>query len=405
MTGLVRLIPAALAASLLAAAADARADVRLEGDWSPPPPTVSLSLQDTPRSEAVRALASAAKWNLLLTAGPEDKVTLELSDAPADEVLRALLAEGAWVAERRGSIITIRPDAPAAPSAAPSAAPAGPAVKPRDVNVLANSLRIGRDDTVRNVTVMGGSVEIEGRVTGNLTVYGGSARLYGSGRIEGNAHLTGGSMRIDEGGSIDGDLEVLGGSIEGADKAKIGGNVTLDPGEGEGKASFATRAGHKISAGVRLAAFLFILGVLFITLGGQRAEQVRVAIAEKPMRSVALGLVGVLGTLGALALCALTLIGIPVAVVGAVAALALAFGGTTSGLAVLGATIAGHKSKNVYVHLAVGCAVFVALGVIPGLGPLAQIATVLAGIGGVVSTRALGLWRPRAKPPAVHPYR
>jgi hypothetical protein len=327
-------------------------------------------------------------------------------DAPADEVLRALLAEGAWVAERRGSIITVRPDASAAPSTAPSAAPAGPAVKPRDVNVLANSLRIGRGrHRPQRHRPWAGASRSRGRVTGNLTVYGGSAHLYGSGRIEGNAHLTGGSMKIDEGGSIDGDLEVLGGSIDGADKAKIGGNVTLDPGEGEGKASFATRAGHKISAGVRLAAFLFILGVLFITLGGQRAEQVRVAIAEKPMRSVALGLVGVLGTLGALALCALTLIGIPVAVVGAVAALALAFGGTTSGLAVLGATIAGHKSKNVYVHLAVGCAVFVALGVIPGIGPLAQIATVLAGIGGVVSTRALGLWRPRAKPPAVHPYR
>ena len=143
---------------------------------------------------------------------------------------------------------------------------------------------------------------------------------------------------------------------------------------------------------------------MFIALGGTRAEDVRVAIADKPMKSVALGIVGIAATFGALLLCAITIVGIPVALVGLLGAIALGFAGTTSGLTVLGAMVSGHKSSNVYVHLAVGCAVFAAVGFVPWLGGFAQFLIVLAGLGGIVATRALGLLK-RKKPIMAHPYR
>jgi hypothetical protein len=419
------IIASALALTF-AASSDAQADVTFGGTWPDAHPKVSISVTDVTRTEALRALAAQAGWNLVLREMPGDRVTLELKDASAGEVLQALLADGKWVADRQGSIVTIRAAgstssdsasseaAVAAPSSPPSPPDPPPPPEPplakasgkeRDVRIFANSVRIGKDDVVRNVTIMGGNIDIEGRVTGDLNVYGGNAHLHGTGQIEGDARVTGGSVEIDKDGTIVGDLEVLGGEITGTEHAKIGGDVKIDPEEAAAaNASFISRAGHEISEALRFAAFLFILGVMFIALGGERAEKVRVAIADKPMKSVALGIVGIAGTLGALVLCAITIIGIPVAFVGFLAAIALGFAGVTSALSVLGATVAGHKSANVYVHLAVGCAVFAVVGFIPWLGGFAQFLIVLAGLGGIVTTRALGFWK-RKKTLEPHPYR
>lgn len=417
------------------AALDARADVRFEGDsWASEQPKVSVSLTNVTRAEALRKLADEAGWSLVMLAPADDKVELHIKSAPADQVLRALLSDGgagSWVAKREGTILTLSRGGPATldldpllglPRPAANVPPAVPAVPPvpsapepaakavekpakqRDIEVMGNSRRIGKDEVVHDVTVMGGTVEIEGRLTGNLQVIGGDAHLLGSARIEGNASVTGGRMRIDDGAEIEGDLSVVGGVIEGSENAKVGGSIKLDPSEGENRASFVTRAGHAVSAGVRTAAFLFVLGAIFISLGGVRAESLRSSIADKPMRSVALGVVGLLGTLAALVLCAVTIIGIPIAALGLVAAIVLAFAGTTSALTVLGAMVFGHKNKNIYVHLAIGCALFMLLGLVPVAGGLFQVAVVMAGIGGVVATRAFGLFQ-RKGAPGAHPYR
>jgi hypothetical protein len=108
------------------------------------------------------------------------------------------------------------------------------------------------------------------------------------------------------------------------------------------------------------------------------------------MKSLALGIVGALGAVVIFVGLCLTMIGIPVAVVAGFLAVVLVFAGTTSALTVAGAAASGHKSKNVYVHLAVGCAMFFAAGLVPWVGHLAQLAVVLAGIGAVVATRAAG---------------
>lgn len=385
----------AVIASLLWTGA-AGATVRLDGDWPTDDKTVSLELSGVQRSEALRELAREAGWSLVMRETPDDRVDLVLKDQPATKVLDALLDDGEWVAKRTGDLVTVTRaggggaalDVPSIP-AIPDAPSDG--VKERDVEVFGNNLKIGKGEVVRDVTIMGGDVDIEGRVTGDLAVIGGTARLLKGAHVQGDAAVTGGLIKIEEGARIDGDLGVVGGSIEGAQNAKVGGSVKLDPAETGSKATFATRAVHTFSEAMRTAAFFFVVGALAIALGGTRAEMLRAEIAARPMRSAAVGLVGILGICLAIAVAAITVIGIPVAVVGALAFVVAIFAGLTSALTVLGAAVSQHKTPNAYVHLAIGCAIYLFAGLIPVVGGLFQAGIVFAGIGSVVATRAGGL--------------
>jgi hypothetical protein len=404
----------ALLCPLLALPGVASADVKLDGEWPAESPKVSLDATKISRSEALKQLAW---WSVVVMGAGDELVDVHIKDQPADKVLAVLLADGSWVAKNDGGIVSITaapqgavdqasPPAPPVPEA-PPAPTAIKTVKKRNVKVFGDSARIGKDEVVHDVTVMGGSVLIEGRVTGKLAVFGGHAELASSARIDGDVALTGGDIKFEEGAEIGGDLAVMGGSVEGANSVKVGGSTELDPSDGEQQASFFVRAGHSISSGMRTAAFLFIVGALFVALGGVRAESVRTAIAASPMRSIALGLVGLVGSFVALCLIALTIIGIPFATIDGIAAVALAFAGTASAAVVLGAMVAGHKSQNVYVHLAAGCALFMVAGFLPWIGGWVQAAIVFAGIGGMVATRAMGFLERKTKPsfPNPLPYR
>lgn len=390
-----RLIGSATLLATLALSGDARAEVTLEGDWPGEGEAVSLELSGVSRTEALRELAAEAGWSLVLRDGFDDRVDLTVKGQPAKKVLDALLDDGSWVAKRSGTMVTISRSngSPSAEGAPPAEAEDGtaPPEKQRDVEVWGKNLRIGKDEVVHDVTVMGGTVEIEGRVTGDLAVVGGQANLLKGAHVEGDASATGGLIRIEDGARIDGDLGVVGGSIEGAENAKVGGSVKLDPAEGESRASWGERAVHKISEAIRTASFFFVIGALTIALGGVRAESVRAEVAARPMRSAAMGLVGILGAALLLVVAALTIIGIPVAFVGALGLVVALFAGITSALTVLGAAVARHKTENPYIHLAAGCVLFLLAGLLPVVGGLLQLGVVLAGIGAIVTTRAGGL--------------
>lgn len=377
------------------------ADVTLQGDWEAPK-SVSLELTGVTRGEALRALAKEAGLSVVAPDFGADRLDLHIEDQPVDKVLGVLLSDGSWVAKREGSLVTIERASVKSPAEqSPESRPKPK--KDRDVEVLGDRMRIGKDEVVHNVTVLGGSVIIEGRITGDLAVMGGAAEVLETGLVEGNVSVTGGRIALSPGAQIEGDLSVLGGGVDGLEGARVDGSVKLDPSQGQDKASFATRAGHRLSESLRNGAMLFIIGAIFVALSGERAELLRSSIAAKPMRSIALGVVGFFGALLALGLIAVTIIGIPIAAILGLAAIVLVFAATTSTLTVLGASIYGHRSTNVYVQLAVGTAAFMIVGLIPKLGGLAQAACVLAGIGGLVTTRCIGLVPKRFR--EGHPFR
>ena len=118
-------------------------------------------------------------------------------------------------------------------------------------------------------------------------------------------------------------------------------------------------------------------------------------IAARPMRSLALGVVGsVVGAAAFLVLC-VTVIGIPFALIGAASVMVIATIGVCAALTVVGAAVARHKTTNPYAHLAVGCGLLLVGGAIPYVGTMAVLAVGLAGIGSLVATRGAGLIKSR----------
>jgi hypothetical protein len=131
-------------------------------------------------------------------------------------------------------------------------------------------------------------------------------------------------------------------------------------------------------------------------------ETLRIEAAAHPMKSFALGIVGSLGALLALAALCITIVGIPFAALAALLGIFCVYGSIAAVLTTAGAAVAGHKSKNPYVHLLVGCVGFLLVGVIPVVGGLVTLAVVMVAIGTLVSTRLAGaVPRRGAKPELV----
>lgn len=416
---------AALTLAIGLATSTADAAVTREGAWPSEDPKVSLSLGRTSRSDALRELAEEADWSLAFEEIHEldAKVVIELKDVPASTALDAILGSGAWTAKREGSLVSISlrsegsrgtsptPPTPPSPPDPPSLAVAARKdSSARDISVTGESVKIAAGDTVRDVTVMGGEADIEGHVTGDLAVIGGSARIHEGARIDGDANAIGGSITIDEGGRVDGEVSVIGGIVRGAEHARGRGVKIVAGGDRDDdkqELSLFARASRAVSSAVSSAALLFVLGSVLIALAGDRFDHLRGEIAARPMKSIAMGLVGGIGTIIALIVLAVTVIGIPFSAVGAVLFLFAIFAGTAAAATTAGAAIAGHRFRSPYGHLAVGCAIYLVAGLLPWIGGWLQMAMLLAGYGAIVSTRAAGLIRRKqaALPPTMAPYR
>ncbi|WP_438005854.1 hypothetical protein WME89_45525 [Sorangium sp. So ce321] len=435
-----RLGAAALGAALgISVSGAATAEVVRKGSWPEVEPKVSLEVRGEPRNEALRRVAREAGWSLVLNVPPGEVVELHVQSQPADKVLELLLADGSYVATRDGDLIAIAP-APAARSVGPlhglPALPGQPAqpddaededeqARPDDAEdedeharpesrghdrfVTGGSLRIERGEVVHDVSVIGGSLDVWGTVTGDIDVMGGSTHLHEGARVRGDVSTVGGPLTVADGARVDGDVDVVGGPLHRGERARIKGDVNNevspvggDGASAEGSSTLARRAGNAVTR----AALLFAFGAVMLALWPRRMETLKVEIAARPMRSFALGVMGVLGALAvAVALC-VTLIGVPFAVIGLLLAVIAVVAGGCAVLETAGAGLFGHRTKNPYVHLAIGCLGLLLVSGIPYVGPALCAAVALIGAGALVATRLAGLIRPRPRgDAATGPYR
>ncbi len=424
-------IACALLALLLPIAA--LAEVVREGDWPAEDPKVSLSVQNLPRGEALKRLAEAAGWSVVLEAPSGDPVDVHVKDQPAGKVLDILLSDRRWLAHREGTLISIKPaevekraepaatppeapEAPAAPKAPTAPEPPAKVEEPPPAPALAKtasdddddddrrkrrgedrvvtggSTKVDKDEVVKDLVVMGGSADVRGTVTGDLSVMGGSATVREGAHVHGDATVVGGSLRLEDGARVDGDVGVLGGRVDRGKKAKIGGDIK--EGNGDAKKPLLRTARDAGSALTRTS-LLFVFGAVLLALATRRMESLETEIAARPMRSFALGIIGAI--VGALLLLILTvtLVGIPLAVIGALLAAFAAYAGIAAVLTTAGGALFHHKTKNPYVHLAIGCLLYLVLSSLPWIGGLVTATVVLMGIGAMVATRGAGFVRRR----------
>ena len=435
----------------------AGATVKKEGSWPVVEKKVDLEFEGKP-SDGLERLAKEAGWSLVVAKsvavdGDGAEVHVAVDDQPADAVLEALFVGRDVVAHRNGTLVTVVPASSAATTApnvgAPPASPAAPApldlpslptppttpmapvlpaasapvlpaVRGEDRNVVGRSLVIHEDEIVHTVTVAGGSLKVEGTITGDLVVAGGSAKIMSGGHVVGNATVFGGSLDVEKNGRIDGDVGIAGGSLKRAEGAIIGGRIVdhdhadqvkltadddgttteVNPSASPRRSRFA-EAAHAFGQSVTRMALLFVLGCVLLALLAPRMEKVRVEIASRPMRSFALGLVGtVLGTIGAviaLTILSVTIIGIPLALLGILHGLVALYGALAAALTTFGAAVIGHRTQNPYLHLLLGCAAFLVLSSIPWIGGAVTFAVVMIAVGALVATRIGGLLERRRK--------
>lgn len=280
-----------------------------------------------------------------------------------------------------------------------------------DRTVMGGDVKVAKGETVRDLSVFGGDVDIAGEATGDVTVFGGTVHVREGARVRGDATVFGGTLRLERGARVDGDVSCVGGELDRDPGAVIGGDVSVKGGtEGGGSAEseseptehaehgkhgeeargFVRNAVEHVVDAVRLAAVLFVIGTMLLALAGRRLEQLRVEFASRPMRSIALGMLGGFGAILAIIALCVTVIGIPIAIVAAIVGGFALLGAMCAVLEVVGEGLLRHRTENPYVHLAVGCGLFVAVSSIPWVGSLVVVAVVLAGIGVLVATRGAG---------------
>lgn len=393
--------------AVLCLAGSAAAEVTRQGEWPAEEKKVSLSVKQLPRAEAVKQLAQKAGWSVVIEAPSTTPVDVEVKDQPADKVLELLLTDGRYVAKRDGSLISITPAvevADAAPADAEPAAEAAapeppPAAKPApeekrgdDRVVTGGSTRVEAGETVHDLVVMGGSAEVLGTVTGDVAVMGGSVKLRKGGHVKGDVSVVGGSFDADDGSKVDGDVDVVGGKARRGD-----GNIQIGVTKSDGDKSGLARTVSDFGGGITRTALLFVFGTVLLALATGRMDAMQGEVAARPMRTLALGIVGSLvAAVAVIALC-VTVVGIPIAIVALLLGVLGTYAGICATLTTLGAAVFHHKSQSPYVHLAIGCGLFLVASWLPWVGGLVTAAVVLFGIGALVATRGAGIFPKKVK--------
>lgn len=421
------------------AAQPAHADVRRTGVWPDQNSEIVSLTFEGPRSKALRALASAAGWSIIdnpgsaTFAGAGDMVNVFVTDQPAAKVLDLLLSDGDYVVKRDGKLLSVTVHAQGGPKVEDSALPPPPPfpqpsdaekderpprVKAEDRAVFGSSLVVARQEVVNDLSVFGGKADLHGTVQGDVLVMGGSLKIHDGARVYGDVGVLGGKLVMESGARCDGDLSSAGGHIERASGAIVKGEETQLGGSKSDKWDKHDDGDHsdrddkddehdedtvtddswsfasvmdKLGSALSRAALLYAFGCILLATAGQPMERMRQELAERPVRALGLGAAALIAGFFALVVLCVTIIGIPVAIVVCLAGALGVYAGMCAVFLELGALVLEERTESPYVHLALGCLMYLIFSTLPVIGWLATALAVVVGLGLLVSTRFAGL--------------
>lgn len=274
-----------------------------------------------------------------------------------------------------------------------SPAPAGSPESPPALRLEAGSfarhqlVAIGRDlivagEALGDVAAVEGSVEVSGRVDGDVVVLGGDARLLPSARVGGDVHVMGGVIRASPDARVEGRMVAY--------PTASAAVVTLIEGPSLGLGfSSPLVLGTKLAL---LAAWAALLLLLFAASGRQvleTADEVR----REPFRSFFVGLTGVLALLlTGLFFSAFTggLVGVPLLVLVLLLALLLKLWGMIAVFYALGEWLSRRVFRRRLRPLNAATLGLLVLGILkflPWVGVWAWTAATLIGIGASLSSK------------------
>ena len=310
----------------------------------------------------------------------------------------------------------------------------GPAAA-QAVQGAAGSVVIEEDERVSSVEALAGSIVVEGTVTGDVSGLAGTIRVTESGRIGGSIAAAAGNVRID--GTVDGDVSAGAGDVRVTETATISGDVAVGGGSIliDGRIDGDVRAGGEsvtlgpnaaVGGELRYDAAQFtrdpaatvtdgvvndqnlgsstttpmlpsgtaavysllanlVLGVILLLAFPAFSARLAGRVATSPGKTGGVGLLTLFGTPIALVLIAVTIVGIPLAVLGAAAFglgiwVAIVYGQYAVGAWVLRQT--GRDDR--WVALIGGLVGFAVLGLIPIFGGVFELLALLLGLGALM---------------------
>jgi cytoskeletal protein CcmA (bactofilin family) len=315
---------------------------------------------------------------------------------------------------------------------------------------VSGTVVVEQDETVDSIDAVTGTIIVRGTVTGDVSGAAGEVHVTETGTVDGSVSTAGEKVRID--GEVDGDvsggsesLEVtetarIGGDVEGgtahllidgrvdgdvrvgADRVELGPNAsvggefrydadefTRDPGatvEGGvvhdrslrrdctlpindcAPAVGAFAAPTWLGAGYALLANL-LLGAVLLVVVPEFSSGIASRVAEDPVRTGGAGLLALFGVPLVLVLFALTVVGLPIAVLGAIGFGFAVWVGAIYGQYAVGTWVLRRAGReNQWLALVAGVLGFTVLGAIPVIGTVLGMSALLLGLGAL----ALGLW-------------
>ncbi len=242
------------------------------------------------------------------------------------------------------------------------------------------------------VTFGGDAVVQKGEVVDELVTMGGDAVVHGE--VLGDVVTMGGDLRVGPTGEVHGDLVTMGGEVHMAEGAATHGERVSG---GPPSVSFGRAAHHHGGFGRWVAdalsglvryALLFVLGLLLMGVARERLDALQLVLVRKPARAFGMGLLGFAGAIAAIVVLAITIIGIPAAVVLAVALPFAVYVGLAAAASVLGAAlpIAALKERPV-LQLAAGSGALWLASLVPFAGDVAVAVAAVLGLGALIVTR------------------
>jgi hypothetical protein len=415
----------------------------LAGFETPSGKKVTASFTDAPVDKALRQIAEAAGWSIVLPPGLRGAVNASFRATPAEEALKAVLSQAGLSATRDGSVVTVARDS-------------GPRVvvrgnkrqlvfdtgggsvavpSPEEIRALTDEARQAAADAARDAEaeIQGPGEELGGKgrkdkvVAGDITI-GAGERWRDVVAIRGSVHMGAGSsarqvtavlgsVELEPGATVEQEVVAVGGNVHvspgarvGNDAVSVGGEVVIDPGgtvEGQevsvsvpgfasllGLASSSSPVSKSISpllkVGHALAKYVvfFLLGLLLLAVAPARLDRVTASLSRSPVRDVLVGLLGTVAMPVLTLLLVVTIVGILLIPVQLIAILMAAILGYTALALLIGRALPFHPEKGTAViQLAIGTAVVVALSEIPFVGVMAMVSAWFLVFGAVLRSR------------------
>lgn len=410
----------------------------LTGFTTPSGKKVTASFSDTPVDKALRKIAEAADWSIVLPPGLRGAVNANFKATPAEEALKAVLSQSGLAASRDGSVVTVTREtgprtvirgekrrivfdsdgevvtedirgiaeearAAAAEALADAQAEAqdavddgggksrdkvvsgdvtiGPGERWRDVVAIRGNVRMGAGSSARQVTAVLGSVDLEpgATVEREVVAVGGNVHVSPGAHVGNDVVSVGGEVSIDQGGTVDGQEVSV--SVPG-----VGALLGLaSPGPA---ASKGISFGWRITQAIAKFVVFFLLALLLRAVAPARLDRVTASLTRAPLRDVLVGLLGTVAMPILTALLAVTIVGILLIPVQLIAIILAAILGYTALALLIGRAIPiGERKADGVIQLAIGTGIVVLVSEIPIVGVMAMISAWLLVFGAILRSR------------------